>query len=79
METPINQEGKMTERIMAGVKKRLPNIETHEYNRIYEACLEALNGGGDIHCEHDWLWHATGAGAGWSCSKCDGYKSAGLF
>ena len=68
----------MTEQIMFEVKERLPDIETHEYNRVYEACLAALNGHGNIHCDHDWLWLATGAGMGWSCQKCEGYKSAGI-
>ena len=22
-------------------------------------------------CIHDWRWHATGAGMGWFCDKCD--------
>lgn len=74
MQTPKNDEGKMTEQIMFGIMKRLPNLGTFEYNRIYESCLEALNGGGDIHCEHNWKWKANGSGLGWLCEKCDGYK-----
>ena len=26
-------------------------------------------------CEHKWRWHATGAGMGWCCDKCDGYHA----
>ena len=22
---------------------------------------------------HEWRWHATGAGMGWVCDKCDGH------
>jgi hypothetical protein len=74
MMTPNNVEGRTTERIMAEVKKHLPDISTNDYNRVYESILTVLNGRGDIHCNHDWQWHSTGAGMGWSCSKCDGYK-----
>lgn len=42
METPDSKAGRLTERIMAEVKKRLPNIETHAYNRTYEAVLMVL-------------------------------------
>jgi len=23
--------------------------------------------------KHEWRWHATGAGMGWCCDRCDGY------
>ena len=42
MQTPDTEAGRLTETIMAGVKRRVPEIKTHEYNRIYEAVLEGL-------------------------------------
>lgn len=32
----------LTEKIMSLVMKRLPDIQTHEYNRIFEAVYEGL-------------------------------------
>ena len=42
MRTPNNKAGDLTERIMARVSSKLPNIPTHEYNRTYEAVLDVL-------------------------------------
>jgi hypothetical protein len=28
----------------------------------------------DHECDHEWLWHATGAGNGYYCHKCDSYR-----
>lgn len=43
METLDTKAGNLTEKIMAKVVERLPNIQTHEYNRIYEAVLSVLS------------------------------------
>ena len=43
MKTPNTIEGAITEDIMRRVKKKLGNIETYGYNRVYEAVLESLN------------------------------------
>lgn len=29
---------------------------------------------GDNYCDHEWAWHATGAGSGYYCAKCDSYS-----
>lgn len=42
METPNTEAGRLTERIMAKVRGRLPSMSVHEYNVIYECCLETL-------------------------------------
>ena len=42
METPKTNAGRITERIMFKVREKLPEIETHEYNRTYEAVLAVL-------------------------------------
>lgn len=28
---------------------------------------------GSSEAAHEWRWHATGAGMGWVCDKCDGH------
>jgi hypothetical protein len=43
MNTPNTEAGRMTEKVMLEVKTRLPKIETHEYNRIYEAVNKVLS------------------------------------
>jgi len=75
MMTPSNHEGRMTERVMAKIREGIPGLPTKEYNAVYFAVLHTLNGGGDLNCEHKWKWHATGAGMGYSCEKCNGYKA----
>ena len=42
MQTPNTNEGILTERIMGRVRQKLPDIQTNEYNRTYEAVLEEL-------------------------------------
>lgn len=43
MQTPNTPAGQTTERIMSKVRQKLPELPTHEYNRMYEACLEVLS------------------------------------
>lgn len=42
-QTPRTEAGQLTELTMLAVRERLPDISTHQYNRIYEAVLETLN------------------------------------
>lgn len=42
MKTPDTKAGEVTEDVMARVRRNLPQMETHEYNRTYEAVLEAM-------------------------------------
>lgn len=43
MQTPNTKAGAVTESVMARIRLKLPKIETCEYNRMYEAVLEAMN------------------------------------
>ena len=43
MQTPNTKAGRVTEKVMAAVKKRLPDMSTYQYNRTYEGVLEALS------------------------------------
>lgn len=47
MNTPQNNAGKMTERCMEEILKRLPNLrnDTQSYNRIYEGVYAGLTSG----------------------------------
>lgn len=45
METPKNEAGDITELIMESVKRKLPEIDTYTYNRVYEAIYESLSHG----------------------------------
>ena len=42
MKTPETTAGYLTENIMCRVRSKLPELPTHEYNRIYEAVLGEL-------------------------------------
>ncbi len=42
VKTPDTDAGWLTEKVMAEVKKRLPKISTHDYNRTYEAIFHTL-------------------------------------
>ena len=44
METPKTEAGRTTERIMEEVRKRLPNLDTNTYNRVWESCHKVLQG-----------------------------------
>jgi preprotein translocase subunit SecA len=39
---PNNRATQVTEFIMAEVRSRLPDMPTHEYNRVYESCYKVL-------------------------------------
>lgn len=43
MQTPNTVAGAVTEDVMARVRRNLPEMKTHEYNRVYEAVLESMN------------------------------------
>lgn len=43
MKTPNTKAGQLTEKIMLEVESNLPDIETHEYNRTYEAVHKVLS------------------------------------
>lgn len=43
MRRPNNEAGRVTERIMAAMKRALGPINTPEYNRIYESVYEILS------------------------------------
>jgi hypothetical protein len=43
MDFPNNEATRMTERIMARVKGKLPEMDTHNYNRTFEAVYEVLS------------------------------------
>lgn len=43
MQTPNDEAGAKTERIMFAVKRRLPEIDVNTYNRVYEAVYEVLS------------------------------------
>jgi ABC-type sulfate transport system substrate-binding protein len=43
MDFPDNEATRTTERIMAKVKDKLPDIDVHNYNRTFEAVHEVLN------------------------------------
>ena len=43
MKTPETKAGRLTELIMARVRGKLPELPTHEYNRVYECVLGELN------------------------------------
>lgn len=47
METPDTEQGRMTERVMARVREKLPLLVTHDFNRVYESVLEVLNEEGE--------------------------------
>jgi hypothetical protein len=42
MQTPNTIAGAVTEDVMARVRRNLPEMKTHEYNRTYEAVLESM-------------------------------------
>lgn len=42
METPNTRAGRITEQIMQEVLRKLPEITTSTYNRIYESVIEVL-------------------------------------
>ena len=42
MQTPNTRAGELTEHIMCRVRSKLPELPTHEYNRVYEAVLGEL-------------------------------------
>ena len=42
MKTPETTAGYLTDHIMARVRSKLPELPTHEYNRIFEAVLSEL-------------------------------------
>jgi len=44
METPDTRAGRFTAQAMRRVKKKLPEISTHDYNRVYEAVWETAIG-----------------------------------
>ena len=43
MQTPNTKAGQLTELIMSRIRGKLPELPTHEYNRIYECVLGELN------------------------------------
>jgi len=43
MMTPDTKAGRLTDHIMARVRGKLPELPTHEYNRVYECVLAELN------------------------------------
>jgi hypothetical protein len=43
MQTPDTKAGRLTELVMARVRGKLPELQTHEYNRVYECVLAELN------------------------------------
>lgn len=43
MMTPETKAGRLTELVMARVRGKLPELPTHEYNRVYECVLAELN------------------------------------
>jgi hypothetical protein len=43
MKTPETKAGRLTELVMARVRGKLPELPTHEYNRVYECVLAELN------------------------------------
>ena len=43
METPKTEAGRLTEKIMLEVRTRLPEIETPQYNCIYEVVHKVLD------------------------------------
>lgn len=43
MRTPDTKAGRLTELVMARVRGKLPELPTHEYNRVYECVLAELN------------------------------------
>lgn len=42
MKTPDTTAGELTDHIMCNVRSKLPELPTHEYNRIFEAVLDEL-------------------------------------
>ncbi len=56
MEAPKGISGRLTESIMARVRERLPDIETHEYNRTWEAVYDGLENTDDVMVvpDNDW-------------------------
>ena len=51
METPNTPAGKLTERLMAAISRRLPELPIHEYNAIYGAILTTLTEGAKEHSD----------------------------
>ena len=43
MKTPETKAGRLTELVMARIRGKLPELPTHEYNRVYECVLAELN------------------------------------
>lgn len=43
MQTPETKAGRLTELVMARIRGKLPELPTHEYNRVYECVLAELN------------------------------------
>ena len=61
MRTPNNIAGRLTEAIMGRVCEKLPDISTHDYNRICESVLAGLDHteGIAVVPDNDWAFMAV--------------------